>query len=132
MDAGSKIKNILPTVKWTIFLRDQRRSMNPLTPKNLVFVKQTECIQLFLIMYLSYVNKLVTNKLNASFGNDWRAKKIGFVISVEEILMNSVIGSKKIYNNYYLKMVFSRRQTNIEKRKHLLKGKELYLKFNKN
>lgn len=42
------------------------------------------------------LNDLMMSQLNESFGNDWIEGKIGYVMSMEKLLLDTVIGSKEI------------------------------------
>lgn len=60
-----------------------------------VFLRETEYVDLFLVMYLGYINELVKNQMYENFNNDWKGLKIGYVISVEKMLLDNAIISKE-------------------------------------
>lgn len=64
--------------------------------KNSTCVQQPKYIKTFLMMYLAYLNRVIFNRLpdhlNASSN-----RNIGYVFSIEKMLLDNVIGSKKSF-----------------------------------
>ncbi|KAI7870693.1 uncharacterized protein EV154DRAFT_121968 [Mucor mucedo] len=52
----------------------------------------------FIITYLYYLNKLIEDKMDSAFGNDWRDKNTAFAFSVEKKLLDDIFGSKETLN----------------------------------
>lgn len=52
-------------------------------------------LRIFLKAYLSYINQVITDRLNTTFGAEWKTNKTSFVISLEKNLLDNVFGSKK-------------------------------------
>lgn len=51
-----------------------------------------------IISYLYYLNKLVEEKLEGSFGNDWRDKNIAYAVCVDKSILDNVFGSKEHFH----------------------------------
>lgn len=96
IDIASQIKKCFDKGEMTdFFSRLEVKSKSAPVDKVLVLIRQAEHIQLFLMMYLGYLNKLVKDQINESFGNDWKEKNIGYVILVEKLLLDNVIGPRE-------------------------------------
>ncbi|KAI7884750.1 uncharacterized protein EV154DRAFT_522106 [Mucor mucedo] len=52
-------------------------------------------IHSFLILYLIYLNKLITLEVNRRFGGKCRNKNMGYVLTVQKKLLGTLYGSKK-------------------------------------
>lgn len=57
-----------------------------------VLLRQSKYIDLFLIIYLGYINELTRRQLNEKNGPDWGNDKIGYIISIEKSLLDNIIG----------------------------------------
>lgn len=77
------------------FSKPKEQSKSATADTSYVILRHAKYAYLFLMMYLSYLNELVMNQLHQYIGNGWREKKIGYVISVEKVLLDDMIGSKK-------------------------------------
>lgn len=96
MDTCSRIQRyVAQGVMDGFFSRAEEMPQSAIADESIIIHHQVEYIHLFLMMYLGYINKLVTSQLDESFGNDWREKNTGYIISAEGILMDDLIGTKK-------------------------------------
>lgn len=69
--AKSKIsKCICKHEMYEFFSIPKQKSRSTTIDENFVTVRQINYVHLFLILYLGYLNKLVTGQLNENFGND--------------------------------------------------------------
>lgn len=59
------------------------------------YLRTPKYVNLFLIMYQGYINNEIENKINETYGSMWKEDQIGYIISVEKILMDSFYGSKE-------------------------------------
>lgn len=66
-----------------------------LSTGNLVTLSEPLYVYIFVILYLIHLNKLIITELDKRFGNDWKTKNIGHVVSVEKKLLNDIFGSKE-------------------------------------
>lgn len=57
---------------------------------------------IFRVMYLSYINRVITIKLQNQFKDDWKDKNIGFVISTENMVLDKVFDTKENLNELLL------------------------------
>lgn len=97
-----------------LFSRPKEESIIATNKEDFVILHQIEYAHIFLIMYLSYFNKLVTNQLNENFGNDWSEEKIGYIISVEKLLLDTVVGSKESLQELLFESGVCRRKIIVE------------------
>lgn len=75
----------------------------PVNPDCKPFQSQQKInIHLFLVMYLRYINDSVTKKLNKYYQSDWLDKNVGYILSVEKMLLDDVFDSK----NYLQQILF--------------------------
>lgn len=63
--------------------------------KCLVFIHETEYVELFVVMYLGYLNGLIKTQLNEQFGTGWKDEKTAYVISPEKKLLDNSIISEE-------------------------------------
>ncbi|KAI7890894.1 uncharacterized protein EV154DRAFT_234836 [Mucor mucedo] len=50
---------------------------------------------LFLAIYLGYLSKLVMNKLDGEFEDNWKVKNVVYLISAEKMLLDTTVGHKE-------------------------------------
>lgn len=68
----------------------------PKSDETFVLLRQSKYNRCFLIIYLGHLDELITGQLYERFGPNWKENKIGYVISIEKILLDNVIGSKEV------------------------------------
>jgi hypothetical protein len=78
------------------------------------------------MMYLGFINKVVSSQLNESFGNDWMKKNIGYLIPIENMLLDDLDAPKEDIQQLLFVGSILRKQQNREKRALLHKGKLFY------
>lgn len=66
-----------------------------LPANNLIYTRQTHYIRAFLITYLFYINALISNGIPNSLSTDNTDLKIGYIISIEKLLLYNTFSSKK-------------------------------------
>ncbi|KAI7896274.1 uncharacterized protein EV154DRAFT_492895 [Mucor mucedo] len=75
-----------------------KETYGPITP-----IFQTKYTHIFLLMYLSYINTLVSVLLDKHSGNDWRAKNLGYVLTIEASFMEYIdISEEDIQQLFYI------------------------------
>ncbi|KAI7896270.1 uncharacterized protein EV154DRAFT_492850 [Mucor mucedo] len=60
------------------------------TKSTLIPVFQAKYTHIFLLMYLAYVNTLISAQLDKCFEKDWRDKNIGYTLMIEDFFMENV------------------------------------------
>lgn len=67
----------------------------PKADEKFVVLRQPKYVQLFLMIYIGYLDELITFQLNESFVTLWNEKRVGYAISVEKMLLDNVFGCKE-------------------------------------
>lgn len=91
VEIQSRINQCFDNNETNDFFYKQKETNNN---RNFVYIHQKNYIHLFFIMYLGYIQKLVSNQLNKSFGTKWINKKIAYSMSVEKLLLEDINISK--------------------------------------
>lgn len=90
---AGKLRDFISPKKEKLLSEIKAQIGQTLTTGNMVQEQQEKYIKVFLIVYLGYLNELVTVKLVDRFG-DLGSRKIGFVLSLEKKLIDE-FGTKK-------------------------------------
>ncbi|KAI8056478.1 hypothetical protein BDF21DRAFT_430903 [Thamnidium elegans] len=58
-------------------------------------IRQPNYIKVFLVMYLSYINRVILNSIPDHLRFENTDAKVGYVVSIEKTLLNNLIGTKE-------------------------------------
>ncbi|KAI9364785.1 hypothetical protein BD770DRAFT_153605 [Pilaira anomala] len=71
-----------------------------LPDNNLIYTRQTHYIRAFLIAYLFYINALISNGILNNLNTDNTDIKIGYIISIEKLLLYYTFSGKKEFTKH--------------------------------
>ncbi|KAG2205711.1 hypothetical protein INT47_008068 [Mucor saturninus] len=85
----------------TTKLENVATTMNFLIP-----VLETKYTHIVLLMYLAYINVLISVQLDICFGKDWKDKNIGYTLRIEDFFLDNVdICKEDIQQLFYLSSI---------------------------
>lgn len=73
----------------------------PKTTEKFVTISQLKYTQLFMMMYLEYVNEIITKQLVEGIGKS-KENKVGYIISVEKLLLDNYIGPQRAQKEWLI------------------------------
>lgn len=79
----------------------------------------------FLITYLHNFNKLLEEKLQCLYRNDWQKKNMWYGVSVDKNLLDTVFGSKKNLKKLFIASGIIRQDDNLRKSEFCIRGEEI-------
>lgn len=121
--ASLKIDSYVDKGVLDVFFSDEKERYETHTKNEpLLLVRQKKYIHLFLIMYFTYLNKLIERKLPAILGNNWKDKYIACNITMEKVILDHVFGSK---DNFIIKSNILFKTSNRKKVRLITRGEGL-------
>ncbi|KAI8087077.1 hypothetical protein BDF21DRAFT_413689 [Thamnidium elegans] len=122
----TQIKSFLRTYK--NYIKDtilNREEISTPTYETSISIKQKKFINAFMLMYMIYIKELICSSLPSLLELDNTEIKIGYAISIENILLDKIIGSKENLQNIVYTSGLIKENDNSRKLRIIKQGERL-------